>query len=67
VQNYIPLLSPARCSLPNGYATTTIEASNQIIQPASVIYQAGQKITLKEGFKVNMGATFKTIIADCTF
>jgi len=48
-------------------ATTTIEASNQIIQPASVIYQAGQKITLKEGFKVNMGATFKTIIADCTF
>jgi len=51
---------------------TTIQASQRIVAnsvintPSSVIYKAGENVTLQPGFTVVAGATFTTKIGDCT-
>ena len=47
-------------------ATVSIESSGSIQSGDSVLFQAGQKITLFPGFSANSGSLFTAKIADCT-
>ncbi|MFN3847966.1 MAG: beta strand repeat-containing protein [Spirosomataceae bacterium] len=46
-------------------AVTSINASNKIISPASVNYQAGKSVILNAGFEANAGSVFEAKIAGC--
>ncbi|GAB2637398.1 hypothetical protein GCM10027035_33890 [Emticicia sediminis] len=46
-------------------ATQTLSASNKIIAPANVSYQAGSAISLNAGFEANSGSVFKAEIKGC--
>ncbi|GGD82557.1 hypothetical protein GCM10011514_53270 [Emticicia aquatilis] len=46
-------------------ASQTITASNKIISPANVNYQAGKAIILNAGFEANSGTVFKAEIRSC--
>ncbi len=46
-------------------ATQTLSASNKIIAPANVSYQAGNAISLNAGFEANSGSVFKAEIKGC--
>lgn len=47
-------------------AKQTIKAYNKLTSTSDVIYQAGQTILLEPGFKVELGAKFKTKSQSCT-
>ncbi len=49
----------------NEKASQRIIASNKVIAPASVSYQAGKAIELNPGFAVTAGSTFKAEIRGC--
>lgn len=46
-------------------ATQTITATNKVISPAKVNYQAGSAILLSTGFEAQNGSTFKASIEGC--
>ncbi|GGD81981.1 hypothetical protein GCM10011514_52580 [Emticicia aquatilis] len=46
-------------------AVASINASNKVISPASVTYQAGKAIILNAGFEANAGTVFKAEIKSC--
>ena len=46
-------------------ATQTLSASNKIIAPTNVSYQAGNAISLNAGFEANSGSVFKAEIKGC--
>lgn len=46
-------------------ATQTITATNKVISPAKVNYQASNAITLNTGFEAQSGSTFKATIEGC--
>ena len=47
-------------------ASTKITATNKIIAPAQVTYQAGNAIVLNPGFQASAGTVFKAEIQGCT-
>lgn len=51
--------------LVNKRATQTITATNKVISPANVTYQAGKSIILNAGFAANAGAVFRAEIQIC--
>ena len=46
-------------------ATLTLSATNKIIAPANVSYQAGKAISLNAGFEASYGSVFKAEIKGC--
>ncbi len=46
-------------------ANTIIIANNKIIDPAKVVYKAGNSVTLNQGFEAKSGSTFLAQIGGC--
>jgi hypothetical protein len=46
-------------------ANTTISATNKIINPAKVVYKAGNAVMLNQGFEATSGSTFLAQIGGC--
>jgi hypothetical protein len=46
-------------------ANTTISATNKVINPAKVVYKAGNSVTLNQGFEARNGSTFLAQIGRC--
>ncbi|MFT7435818.1 MAG: hypothetical protein ACI8UX_001617 [Psychromonas sp.] len=49
----------------NFFASNTINATNQIINPSSAFFKAGQAITLNPGFEIKAGSVFSATIEGC--
>ena len=64
----LPLVSPTNDFTSGNTikkAVQSISATNKIISPANVIYQAGDAIMLNAGFEAGIGSVFKSEIAVC--
>jgi hypothetical protein len=46
-------------------ATAMIDATNKILSPAKVVYQAGNAVVLRAGFEANANTVFKAEIRGC--
>lgn len=65
----IPASTTISSNLSSGFttiqATQTISATNKIIDPAKVVYKAGNSVMLGQGFEANKGSTFLAQIGGC--